>query len=74
VGFYLSVPTKTLYAPFLFPILDTFHPESYPLFYNPKYLRGGAVVEALRYKPEGRWINSRWCHWIFSLIILPVDL
>jgi hypothetical protein len=20
------------------------------------------LVEALRYKPEGRWFNSRWCH------------
>jgi hypothetical protein len=29
--------------------------------------RGGAVVEALRYKPEGRGIDSRLCHWIFSL-------
>jgi hypothetical protein len=26
--------------------------------------RGGAVVEALRYKPEGRGIDSR-CYWIF---------
>jgi hypothetical protein len=24
--------------------------------------RGGAVVEALRYKPEGRGIDSRWGH------------
>jgi hypothetical protein len=24
--------------------------------------RGGAVIEALRYKPEGRGIDSRWCH------------
>jgi hypothetical protein len=23
--------------------------------------------EALRYKPEGRGIDSRWCHWNFSL-------
>jgi hypothetical protein len=23
--------------------------------------RGGAVVEALSYKPEGRGIDSRWC-------------
>jgi hypothetical protein len=30
-------------------------------------VRGGAVVEALRYKPEGRGIDSRWCHWNFSL-------
>ena len=32
--------------------------------------RGHAVaqlVEALRYKPEGRGFDSRWCHWIFSL-------
>jgi hypothetical protein len=29
--------------------------------------RGGAVVEVLRYKPEGRRIDSRWCHWHFSL-------
>jgi hypothetical protein len=28
--------------------------------------RGGAMVEALRYKPEGRGIDSRWCHWNFS--------
>ena len=25
------------------------------------------VVEALRYKPEGRGSDSRWCHWNFSL-------
>jgi hypothetical protein len=29
--------------------------------------RGGAVVEALRYKPEVRGIDSRWCNWNFSL-------
>jgi len=23
------------------------------------------LVEALRYKPEGRWFNSRWCYWNF---------
>jgi hypothetical protein len=28
---------------------------------------GGALVEALRYKPEDRGIYSRWCHWNFSL-------
>jgi hypothetical protein len=25
------------------------------------------LVEALRYKPEGRGFDSRWCHWSFSL-------
>jgi hypothetical protein len=33
-------------------------------------IKGHAVaqlVEALRYKPEGRGFDSRWCHWNFSL-------
>jgi hypothetical protein len=34
---------------------------------RPAGARGGAVVEALRYNPEGRGIDSRWCHWNFSL-------
>ena len=25
------------------------------------------LVEAVRYKPEGRGFDSRWCHWNFSL-------
>jgi len=25
------------------------------------------LVETLRYKPEGRGFDSRWCHWHFSL-------
>jgi hypothetical protein len=29
--------------------------------------RGGALFEALRYNPEGRGIDSRWCHWNISL-------
>ena len=43
--------------------------------YKKKLLRikineGHAVVqlvEALRYKPEGRGFDSRWCHWSFLL-------
>jgi len=23
------------------------------------------LIEALRYKPEGRGFDFRWCHWIF---------
>ena len=42
------------------------------------YIGGHAVaqlVEALRYKPEGRGFDSRWCHWIFFIdIILPAAL
>jgi hypothetical protein len=38
-------------------------------------VRGFAVVEALRYKPEGHGIDSRWCHWIFFIdIIFPAAL
>ena len=30
------------------------------------------LVEALRYKSEGRGFDSRWCHWNFFIdIILP---
>ena len=29
--------------------------------------RSGTVVQVLRYKSEGRWFDSRWCHWNFSL-------
>jgi len=47
-----------------------------PSLFNSGYLQhwGHAVaqfVEALRYKPEGRGFDSRWCHWNFSLTILP---
>ena len=29
--------------------------------------RGSTVVKMLCYKSEGRWFDSRWCHWNFSL-------
>jgi hypothetical protein len=29
--------------------------------------RGGTVVKVLCNKLEGRWFDSRWCHWNFSL-------
>ena len=28
---------------------------------------GSTVVKVLRYKSEGRWFDSRWSHWNFSL-------
>jgi hypothetical protein len=40
---------------------------SYLYLFFPGHAAGGAVVEALRYKPEVRGIDSRWCHWNFSL-------
>jgi hypothetical protein len=37
--------------------------------------RGGAMVEALLYKPEGRGINSQWFQMEFFIdIILPAAL
>jgi hypothetical protein len=36
--------------------------------------RGGVVVEALCYNPEGHGFNSRWCQRIFFYIIHPVTL
>jgi len=53
--------------------LVDFQPDaqnSYLFTYNTFIKRGHAVaqlVEALRYKPEGRGFDSRLCHWIFSL-------
>jgi len=32
------------------------------------------LVEALRYKPEGRDFDSRWCHWIFFSLTLAFRL
>jgi hypothetical protein len=37
------------------------HNVTRPVQYTPG-ARGDAVVEALRYKPEGREIDYRWCH------------
>ena len=39
---------------------------------NPYHKRrgedhGGTVVKVLCYKSEGRWFDSRWCQWNFSL-------
>jgi hypothetical protein len=28
------------------------------------------LVEAMRYKPEGRGFDSRWCHWKFFIDII----
>jgi len=35
--------------------------------YDTKGHTVAQLVEALRYKPEGRRFNSRWCHWNFPL-------
>ena len=37
------------------------------IFYVMVGHRGSTVVKVLCYKSEGRWFDSRWCHWNFSL-------
>jgi hypothetical protein len=32
------------------------------------------LVEERRYKPEGRGLGYRWCHWNFLLTVLPTAL
>ena len=44
--------------------------KRFQIIHVPSSKRGHAVaqlVEALRYKPEGREFDSRWCHWNFAL-------
>ena len=44
--------------------------KKYELCSELQVPRGHAVVqlvEALHYTLEGRWFDSRWCHWNFSL-------
>jgi hypothetical protein len=36
--------------------------------------RGGVVVKAQRNKPTDRGFDTRWCHWNFSVTVLPVAL
>jgi hypothetical protein len=40
---------------------------NYTLYYLLLEYAVAQLVEALRYKPEGRGFDSRWCHWNFSL-------
>jgi hypothetical protein len=47
-------------GPYLFTVNTTGTRKFYCVPLNTA--RRGAVVEALRYKPEGRRIDSRWCH------------
>ena len=42
-------------------------PQLFPSPTNTAGARDGVVVKALRYKPAGRGLDSRWCHWNFSV-------
>jgi hypothetical protein len=43
------------------------HPRKWFQYIQIMEARGGVMVEALSYKPEGRGFDSRWYHWKFSL-------
>ena len=56
---FVSHPPTVMYCLSLHPYSD---------FINNTDIPGWAhLVEALRYKSEGRGFDSRWCHWIFLL-------
>ena len=45
---------------------------AFPCFKLCTFMQGYVVaqlVEALRYKPEGRRFDSRLCHWNFDIIV-----
>jgi hypothetical protein len=54
----------------IYTIKNNFYIMSYLFIYYYIGARGGVVVEALRYNPEGRGFDSRWCHWIFFIDII----
>ena len=61
---YCSDTSMALINPSIVPLID--HCTLW------QYSKGGGhavaqLVEALRYKLEGRRFDSRWCHWNFSL-------
>jgi hypothetical protein len=57
---------------------DRFHTEqlpsvhlvvTVPVLILVQFEKVAQLIEALRYKPEGRGFDSQWCHWIFLLYI-----
>ena len=77
IEFLGAASTVTNYRP-AFAVTYTVHCEQYVVetiretsctLYTLYSHRGrhavAQLVETLRYKPEGRGFDSRWCHWIF---------
>jgi hypothetical protein len=59
------------FLPFVYAVTRVSCPEQYSIYdFLPPKWKGYAVaqlVEALRYKPEGRRFDFRWSHWNCSL-------
>jgi hypothetical protein len=64
---YLHRYTVQSPASFGCPFFDTKTPYFVETYQQQRWARGGAVFETLRYKPEGRGIDFRLCHWNFLL-------
>jgi len=49
----------------------------FPFYFTGLYTETGdrcsTVVKVLCYKSDGRWFDSSWCHWNFSLTYNPSD-
>ena len=61
---------KVLEKSIAIPLLTLRACVAYKKGEKPIYIygdRGSTVVKMLCYKSEGRWFDSRWCHWNFSL-------
>ena len=63
-----SATVSYIHVPYWHRLFETVADFTYP-FSITSYPRHAVaqLVEALRYKPEGRGFNSQWCHWNFSL-------
>ena len=50
-------------------VYTLWHEKYYSIIVTTVFIRYAVahLVEARRYKPEGRGFDSRWCHWNFSL-------
>jgi hypothetical protein len=62
---HVCAPDETLFLANVFLCLYLLLFENY--MKDKQCWRGHAVFEALRYKPKGRGIDSRWCNWNSSL-------
>jgi hypothetical protein len=50
----------------------SFHSHKKAITQNDRWHGVAQLADALRYKPEGRDFDFRWCHWNFSLTFFRV--
>jgi hypothetical protein len=47
----------------------SFHSKKEAITQKDRWHGVAQLVDALRYKPEGRDFDFRWCHWTFSFTL-----